>query len=635
MKYIVTMLIVLATSIVVQGNLLHRYSFDGNCNDSVGTAHGTLVNKTGLANYNNGQVVFGQKARQKLSGDPTTQLAQGDYVDLPNGLLKEAATTGENHITFEAWVTLDANDSTTYATGSTNLFYFGQVGGASGVAPEDKAPVWAGVYENHTNTRYIYAPMIGRIPGAGVTQARAGYMHWQDDGLSANGQVTLFNRNDFPYTQPGTIQVHFVCTYSYDKTTSELDARIYVNGVLEQRTTTAPVGDISAWPTDINGWLGRSPWGDHYQMAGKIHEFRIYNHVLSDDEITTNYAVGPDVLCTGKPDGDINHDCMVDLKDFALMASSWLNVKEAFPGLSDLAVRYEFNETEGTTIEDTGPLGRDATLVKFTGYDIEQRDGFLWLRNDSTAIAELGSYVKLPSHILQDPNHPELSTGATIEAFVGISYDVGRWDATLFWMGRGDDPNENSGYNPFIKFTNYLETPYANESCQTWWHQSAQWHEQNQYFRPAIHHLPVKKYVAVTIEENIMISELEKDRVATYIDGTLTTPISGTNPKIMDPWNGPGINTAYNYASRDGFEDLVNYLGRGCYSGNKAHVRFYEFRVWKKALTAAQVARSFASGPDQLPECLSSDAADITQDCVVNEDDLAALATDWLVDNRP
>ena len=74
---------------------VHRYSFNGNANDSVGGAHGTLVDNTGSSSYANGQLVLGNTGSENSANNT------GDYVDLPNGIISALADNG----TFETWTT--------------------------------------------------------------------------------------------------------------------------------------------------------------------------------------------------------------------------------------------------------------------------------------------------------------------------------------------------------------------------------------------------------------------------------------------------------------------------------------------------------------------------------------------------
>jgi hypothetical protein len=79
--YTATSSVATLTVISAAATLTHRYSFDGNANDSVGTAHGTLQ---GGAAITNGEVF--------LNGSSA-------YVDLPDNLV-----TGYTSVTFETWV---------------------------------------------------------------------------------------------------------------------------------------------------------------------------------------------------------------------------------------------------------------------------------------------------------------------------------------------------------------------------------------------------------------------------------------------------------------------------------------------------------------------------------------------------
>ena len=77
--------------------LTHRYTFNSDTSDSVGTANGTLQ---GGANVSGGSLV--------LDGNP------GSYVELPPGLLQ-----GYPAVTVDTWVTF--NTAQTWA----RLWYFG------------------------------------------------------------------------------------------------------------------------------------------------------------------------------------------------------------------------------------------------------------------------------------------------------------------------------------------------------------------------------------------------------------------------------------------------------------------------------------------------------------------------------
>jgi len=94
-RWIVTVWFAVILTCQVPAELVHRYSFSGTCNDSIGTAHGLLINGTGQARFANGQLILGNNGSQSSGGSAI------DYVDLPNGIISSLG----KQATFEAWVT--------------------------------------------------------------------------------------------------------------------------------------------------------------------------------------------------------------------------------------------------------------------------------------------------------------------------------------------------------------------------------------------------------------------------------------------------------------------------------------------------------------------------------------------------
>src|SRR5438105_4620609 len=77
--------LLLAGMATAQAGLVHRYTFNTNANDVVGTAHGTLVNGAFITN----------SALSLNVAAATTQ-----YVNLPNGLFSSMT-----NMTIEVWTT--------------------------------------------------------------------------------------------------------------------------------------------------------------------------------------------------------------------------------------------------------------------------------------------------------------------------------------------------------------------------------------------------------------------------------------------------------------------------------------------------------------------------------------------------
>ena len=79
----------------VQGAIVHRYDFNGDPNDTVGTADGVLVNNTGRAEFDDGLLTFGNQGIERSNAN------DGDYVNLPNGMISALG----DQATFETWTT--------------------------------------------------------------------------------------------------------------------------------------------------------------------------------------------------------------------------------------------------------------------------------------------------------------------------------------------------------------------------------------------------------------------------------------------------------------------------------------------------------------------------------------------------
>jgi len=222
----------------LEAALRHRYSFEGTgtavVSDSVGTAHGTVVN--GL--------LVGMSA-VILNGGTSDQ-----FVDLPNGLVSPFEA-----VTLEAWVIW---------TGGTvwqRIFDFGNtVGGEGTQAAEGLTYVFLSPSSNPDG--YLRA----------VTS------------LNGPTQETLVSASA-PLTTNSIIQLAVVMDGINDL------FLLYQDGVLIQSTSLA-ISPRSI--VDQNCWLGRSQFVSDPEFQGSIEEFRIYGAALSGSELALSAASGPD-----------------------------------------------------------------------------------------------------------------------------------------------------------------------------------------------------------------------------------------------------------------------------------------------------------------------------------------------------
>jgi glucose/arabinose dehydrogenase len=218
-------------------NLKHRYTFNSDATDIIGTAHGTLE---GGATIVSNQVVFNGSSA---------------FVNLPNNLL-----TGYTSVTIETWVT--DNGSGTWG----RIFDFG-----NNNAGEDL---------QGTGTQYFFLA----LPGGG------GDLRVAITTNSNGGEQVLSAARPAIGTK-----VHVVVTCDGSSSVG----RLFVNGAQVTVNSNITITPAVLGPT-VNDWLGKSVWPDPY-FNGTIDEFRIYDAALGANLIATNYLNGPDSLPVSPP----------------------------------------------------------------------------------------------------------------------------------------------------------------------------------------------------------------------------------------------------------------------------------------------------------------------------------------------
>ena len=226
-----------AASSLQATDLVHRYSFTANANDSVGTANGVL------------------QGGATISGGAAVLDGSSGYVNLPNNLV-----TGYTSVTIEAWV-IDTGGRTW-----ARIFDFGNSSGGEDftlgsdtagtqymfLTPRSGSGTLRGAYTTASNSGEQLAEWSGTALPTGVLK----HVAWVSDG-SAN------------------------------------TALIYVDGALVASNTAFTLTPASLGPT-VNNWIGRSQWNDPL-FQGSITEFRIYNGALTAAEIQRSFTNGPDV----------------------------------------------------------------------------------------------------------------------------------------------------------------------------------------------------------------------------------------------------------------------------------------------------------------------------------------------------
>jgi len=218
-----------------QTTLQHRYSFVSDASDSVGGANGTVVPATSGTNctINNGLFLPGGGGGG-FSG----------YVTLPAGLL-----TTTTNLTIECWVTQNA------ANGWATVWDFANNGGQN--------------FELCPNPeRNINNLDVAITPNNNEIDTVTGFLF------------------------PSGSEQYVAFTFNSD----DLTAQIYENGVLDATqvypNSTYIPGSIGGSTGTSQNMLGNDIFGDT-QFQGTLYELRIYNGVLTPNQIAIDNLAGP------------------------------------------------------------------------------------------------------------------------------------------------------------------------------------------------------------------------------------------------------------------------------------------------------------------------------------------------------
>jgi len=218
--------------------LIHRWGFNGVTDtvavDSVSGASGTI--RGGASLTGSGQLT--------LDG-------VDDYVDLPNGLI-----SGLADVTIEAWVTWQAGSAW------QRLFDFGSSSDGEVTAPGGAFSATSG---------------LSLSPNSASSSIELALM---PDGQSATTVSTSPGL-------PAGVETHIAVVYI-----SSINVMgVYINGTL-RNSTSVPAGALTSI-VDVNNWIGRSNSSTEANFSGQIDEFRIYDGLLTGQQVRASRQAGP------------------------------------------------------------------------------------------------------------------------------------------------------------------------------------------------------------------------------------------------------------------------------------------------------------------------------------------------------
>ena len=239
--------------------LRHRYSFDSPpsslvITDSIRGANGVLVFGSPEAPYTNG-IPDGSG----FSGEGTLELnGSNGCVSLPPRLLSSLS-----NFTLEAWVTWNGPITSVWQ----RVFDFG-------------------ISDRGTNANGIGTNYVIFTPGRGGN----GLPGFEETTVNPFGTVidpealVLTGSNPMPIGQ----EIYIAITYDPPGNST----RLYFDGALV--ASSSNVVNATSSFMDYTDWLGRSQWDRDPFFNGSYDEFRIWDGILTDQDIASHFAVGPD-----------------------------------------------------------------------------------------------------------------------------------------------------------------------------------------------------------------------------------------------------------------------------------------------------------------------------------------------------
>jgi hypothetical protein len=580
--------------IIGKANLIHQWTFDENGGagttliDSIGDADGTIVNQ----GPNDGTVSDGQVT---LSGGGKNET---DYVRFPSNLVSSLS-----NMSIETWSTQHSSQN------------------------------WSRVFSVGSSTNNVFHMSFSR--GTNINQNE---IRW-----NAAADIMLQDVGGAP-TNPIDEQVHWVLSVNdVGGPNGETQITIFKNG--EEVGSETTTNDLSGLD-DSDFFLGRSQWGDDTANAS-WDEFRIYDGLLTSEQIKSNAESGPSLSVDS--DGDGISDTIEDRYDFLDPEDpNDADLDQDDDGLSNLQELDIGSDLEEQDTDNDGIIDGEEVAAKTSPIDADTDNDQL---NDGEEIVagtdplnpdtdgdKISDGIEIENNSdpldptsLPKPQLPDLihrwafdengGSGTILIDSVGGAHGVieesGTNDGSVA-DGRVTLTGGGKSETDFVRLPANLMSPLQSATIETW---STQYSSQNwsRVFSVGssssnVMHMSFSRGTDINLNE--LRWNAQTNMTLQDFGGRPTNPLDETihwvvtiddtggpagETKVIVYKNGDEVITGNTTNDLSGLTDTDFFLGRSQWNDSTANASWEDFRIYDGAMDPIAVKFSNARGPDNAP----------------------------------
>ena len=580
--------------IIGKASLIHQWTFDENGGagttliDSIGDADGTIVNQ----GPNDGTVSDGQVT---LSGGGKNET---DYVRFPSNLVSSLS-----NMSIETWSTQHSSQN------------------------------WSRVFSVGSSTNNVFHMSFSR--GTNINQNE---IRW-----NAAADIMLQDVGGAP-TNPIDEQVHWVLSVNdVGGPNGETQITIFKNG--EEVGSETTTNDLSGLD-DSDFFLGRSQWGDDTANAS-WDEFRIYDGLLTSEQIKSNAESGPSLSVDS--DGDGISDTIEDRYDFLDPEDpNDADLDQDDDGLSNLQEVDIGSDLEEQDTDNDGIIDGEEVAAKTSPIDADTDNDQL---NDGEEIVagtdplnpdtdgdKISDGIEIENNSdpldptsLPKPQLPDLihrwafdengGSGTILIDSVGGAHGVieesGTNDGSVA-DGRVTLTGGGKSETDFVRLPANLMSPLQSATIETW---STQYSSQNwsRVFSVGssssnVMHMSFSRGTDINLNE--LRWNAQTNMTLQDFGGRPTNPLDETihwvvtiddtggpagETKVIVYKNGDEVITGNTTNDLSGLTDTDFFLGRSQWNDSTANASWEDFRIYDGAMDPIAVKFSNARGPDNAP----------------------------------